>query len=275
MIINALSDILTNVAKNMGYDETLKVIKSNRPDLCDYQCDEVFKLAKIYHKSPIEIGESIVENINNLKNFNDYFESVEFCKPGFINIIISNKLINNTLKSMYNNEKFNISKPSDIMTYVIDYGGPNIAKPLHVGHMRPAIVGESIKRIIDYVGHKTISDVHLGDIGLPIGEVIYACLKDHVGVNDITLSYLNQVYPKMSALVKENEGIKNECATIIKEVQEKKNYLDYWRVICDISIKDIKRLYKYLDISFDYWLSESDAYLYIPKVKEYLNKLIK
>lgn len=273
MIINVLSSILTNVAKNMGYEETLKVIKSNRPDLCDYQCDEVFKLAKIYHKSPIEIGESIVENINNLKNFNDYFESVEFCKPGFINIIISNKLINNTLKSMYNNEKFNISKPNDIMTYVIDYGGPNIAKPLHVGHMRPAIVGESIKRIIDYVGHKTISDVHLGDIGLPIGEVIYACLKDHVGVNDITLSYLNQVYPKMSALVKENEEIKNECATIIKEVQEKKNYLDYWRVICDISIKDIKRLYKYLDISFDYWLSESDAYLYIPKVKEYLNNL--
>ncbi len=272
MILDILSDIVTKEAQKLGYNETLRVIKSNRLDLCDYQCDEVFKLTKIYHKSPIEIGEQIVNNLNSINNFKDYFEKIEFCKPGFINITISNTFINNNLILMDNNDKFNLSLPNKIDTYVIDYGGPNIAKPLHVGHMRPAIVGESIKRLINYVGHKTISDVHLGDIGLPIGEVIYACLKDNIKPNEITLEYLNKVYPLMSSLVKEDEKIKNECAAIIKEVQEKKNYLDYWKVICDISIQDIKRLYKYLDISFDYWLSESDAYEFIPKVKNYLEE---
>ena len=173
---------------------------------------------------------------------------------------------------MYNNPKFNIKKPSTIETFVVDYGGPNVAKPLHVGHMRPAIVGESIKRIIDYLGHKTIADVHLGDIGLPIGEVIYACLRDDLKPSDITLEYLNKVYPEMSALVKEDEDVKKECAAIIKDVQDKTNYLDYWKKICEISVGDIKRLYKYLDISFDYWYGESDAYNYIPKVQDYLNE---
>ena len=272
MIIDELSNILTRVANALGYNETLRVIKSNRPELCDYQCDDVFKLVKLYHKSPMEIGNEIVNELNNLDNLNDYFDKVEFCNPGFINLTLSNKFINNVLIKMNNSDKFNLPKLNQIDTYVIDYGGPNVAKPLHVGHLRPAIVGESIKRIIDYVGHKTISDVHLGDIGLPIGEVIYACLQDNKKPSDITLDYLNEVYPKMSALVKVDEVIKEECASIIKDVQDKKNYLDYWRVICELSKKDIKRLYDYLDVSFDYWYSESDAYNYIPKVEEYLDK---
>ena len=272
MIIDELSNILTRVANALGYNETLRVIKSNRPELCDYQCDDVFKLVKLYHKSPMEIGNEIVNELNNLDNLNEYFDKVEFCNPGFINLTLSNKFINNALIKMNNNDKFNLPKLNQIDTYVIDYGGPNVAKPLHVGHLRPAIVGESIKRIIDYVGHKTISDVHLGDIGLPIGEVIYACLQDNKKPSDITLDYLNEVYPKMSALVKVDEVIKEECASIIKDVQDKKNYLDYWRVICELSKKDIKRLYDYLDVSFDYWYSESDAYNYIPKVEEYLDK---
>lgn len=270
MIIDTLSNIITKSANEIGYKETLRVIKSNRPDLCDYQCDEVFKLTKIYHKSPIEIGEEIIKNLNNIDNFNDYFEKVEFCKPGFINITLSNKFINLSLKKMNNNDKFNLNLPNKPDTYVIDYGGPNVAKPLHVGHMRPAIVGESIKRIIDYVGHKTISDVHLGDIGLPIGEVIYAIKRDNLKVKDVTLEYLNKVYPEMSALCKIDENIKNECASIIKDVQDKKDYLDLWKKICELSVNDIKRLYKYLGVSFDYWYGEADAYDYIPKVKEYL-----
>ena len=270
MILDKLSEIITDIANKLNYSESLKVIKSNRPDLCDYQCDEVFKLVKIYHKSPQEIGNDIVNKINELDNFNDYFDKVEFCAPGFINMTISNTFINNSLKEMATKDKFNLKLPKEILTYVLDYGGPNVAKPLHVGHLRPAIVGESIKRIIDYVGHKTISDVHLGDIGLPIGEVIYACLRDNVKVENITLEYLNKVYPEMSKIIKEDEDIKNECASIIKDVQEKKNYLDYWKKICEISVNDIKRLYKYLDVKFDYWYSESDSYDYIPKVKNLL-----
>ena len=229
MILDKLSEILTSVANKLGYQEQLRVIKSNRPDLCDFQCDEIFKLTKIYHKSPIEIGEEIVQEINQINDFNDYFEKVEFYKPGFINITISNKFINENLKLMGTKEKFNLKQPEKVDTYVIDYGGPNIAKPLHVGHMRPAIVGESIKRIIAFAGHKTISDVHLGDIGLPIGEVIYACLRDGKKVEDIDLPYLNKVYPEMSKLIKEDEVVKEECASIIKEVQDKTNYLDYWK----------------------------------------------
>ncbi len=269
MVIDVLSNILTQISKNLGYDE-LRVIKSNRPDLCDYQCDGVFNLSKKYKKNPIIIGEEIVKKINELNDFSDYFDKVEFCKPGFINIVLSNKFINKVLKEMYNKSKFNLKQPTLKETYVIDYGGPNVAKPLHVGHMRPAIVGESIKRIINYIGHNTISDVHLGDIGLPIGEVIYACLKDNVKPDEITLEYLNKVYPMMSAIVKEDEDVKASCAAIIKDVQEKKNYLEYWKKICEISTNDIKRLYKFLNVSFDYWYGESDAYDYIPKVKEVL-----
>ncbi len=270
MVVDILSKVLSKCAKDSGYNLDMTVIKSNRKDLCDYQSDNAFTFAKIYHKSPKEIGEAIVSKINALDDFSNYFEKVEFCAPGFINIILSNTFINKTLINMGTIDKFNLKNPSKIDTYVIDYGGPNVAKPLHVGHMRPAIVGESIKRIINYVGHNTISDVHLGDIGLPIGEVIYSALRDNMKPNDLTLEYLNKVYPKMSEIVKENEDIKCECASIIKDVQERKNYLDYWHVIRDISVNDIKRLYKYLDISFDYWLSESDAYAYIPKVKQYL-----
>lgn len=270
MILDVLSKKLTDIVNELGYKEVLRVIKSNRPDLCDYQCDEVFKLAKVYHKSPIELGEEIVVKINESVDFSDYFERVEFCKPGFINMRVSASLINRMLRLMIENDKFNLPKPSQVETYVVDYGGPNVAKPLHVGHIRPAIVGESVKRIINYVGHKTIADVHLGDIGLPIGEVIYACLRDKVKAEDITLSYLNKVYPEMSALIKVDMDVKKECETIIKDVQDKKNYLDYWKKICEVSIADIKRLYKYLDVSFDYWYGESDAYDYLPRVEEIL-----
>ena len=276
-MLNILSELLTSISNKLGYNEKLNVIKSNRLDLCDFQCNDIFSLAKIYHKSPIDIGEELVKSINNIQDFNNYFNKVEFCKPGFINITVSNKFINDYLKLMYNNDKFNINIPDRPDTYVIDYGGPNVAKPLHVGHMRPAIVGESIKRIIEYMGNITISDVHLGDIGLPIGEVIYACLRDNVKPNEITLDYLNKVYPEMSKIIKEDEDIKSKCASIIKDVQDKKNYLDYWKVICDISVKDIKRLYEYLDVSFDYWYGESDAYEYIPFVEKILEdkKLLK
>ena len=270
MILDILSKKLTGVSNELGYKEVLRVIKSNRSDLCDYQCDEVFKLAKAYHKSPIEIGEEIVAKLNEIVDFSDYFESVEFCKPGFINMRVSASLINRMLRLMISNDKFNLPKPSQVETYVVDYGGPNVAKPLHVGHIRPAIVGESVKRIINYVGHKTISDVHLGDIGLPIGEVIYACLRDGVLVEDITLEYLNKVYPEMSALIKVDMGVKEECEAIIKDVQDKKRYLDYWKKICEVSVSDIKRLYKYLGLSFDYWYGESDAYDYLDKVEDVL-----
>ena len=268
MIIDILNKKISEI---LGNDD-IHVIRSNRKELCDYQSDDCFKLAKEYRKSPMEIGNDIVEKLNSIDDFDDYFESVEFANPGFINIKVSSKLINKVLSDMNNSSKFGLKEPESVKTFVLDYGGPNVAKPLHVGHMRTAIVGESIKRIINYVGHKTISDVHLGDYGLQIGQVIYGILNDNKKIDDITLEYLEATYPKISALCKENEDIKEKCATITKELQDgNEEYQKLWKVILEISGNDIKRLYRYLDVSFDLWQGESDSYKYIPQTEEFLN----
>lgn len=271
--MDVLENIITNVTNDLGYTvDNMTVIKSNRPDLCDYQCDQVFKLAKQYHKNPMEIGEEITSKINELENFSDYFEKVEFVRPGFINITLSNKFINNKIKNMYNNPKFDIKLPSVKETYFMDYGGPNVAKPLHVGHMRTAIVGEAIKRIINYFGHKTISDVHLGDYGLQIGEVIYGIKEKNMNINDLTIKDLDHIYPEMSKRCKEDETLKEKCASITKDLQDgNKEYYEYFKKICEVSVSDIKNIYNYLDVHFDLWLGESDSYPYIPKVEQLLD----
>lgn len=268
-----LENIITSITNDLGFDiDKMSVINSNRPDLCDYQCDDVFKLAKLYHKNPIEIGNQIVNKINEIDNFNNYFDKVTFIPPGFINISISNKFINDNLKLMNTNKKFNIKLPDKKEIYFIDYGGPNVAKPLHVGHMRTAIVGESIKRIIKYFDHQVISDVHLGDYGLQIGQVIYGLKQENISVDNITINDLDRIYPMMSAQCKEDEQIKTICASITKDLQDgNPEYQEYFRKICEVSISDIRSIYNYLDVHFDLWLGESDAYPYIPKVEELLN----
>jgi len=270
-MINVLSCIVTEIFKNCGYEINARIIKSNRPDLCDYQCDDIFKLAKTYHKNPIEIGEEIVNKINELNDFNSYFKEVTFAKPGFINIRVSDELINNILNKMINDEHFNLPKTDKKELFFIDYGGPNIAKPLHVGHLRTAIIGESIKRIINFVGHDTVCDVHLGDYGLQIGEVIYAVINDNVAIDDITLQYLDVTYPKMSQKCKEDENLLKECARITKELQDGNlEYQKIWKKIYEVSLQDIKDIYDYLDVSFDLWEGESDCYKYIKDVENIL-----
>lgn len=253
--------------------EDIKVSKSNRPDLCDYQSNDIFKIAKKEGKSPIEVGKEVELKINDIKNFNDYFESVQFVAPGFLNIKINNNLICNVLRKMSNDNKFNIQLPEKSETFVVDYCGANVAKPLHVGHMRTTIVGESIARIIRFMGHKTICDVHLGDYGLQIGEVIYAILEDKIPLEDIDINYLDVAYPKMSARCKEDEKLKEECARITKELQDgNEEYRKLWKKILDVSVEDIKKNCDYLGVKFDYWYGESDAYPYIPKIEKILNE---
>lgn len=267
-----LATIITEATNELGFAiDNMNVINSNRPDLCEYQCDDVFRLAKMYHKNPLEIGNVIVDKINSRTDFTDYFDKVTFIPPGFINISISNKFINNYLSLMNDQPKFNIKMPLKKETYFMDYGGPNVAKPLHVGHMRTAIVGEAIKRIIMYFGHSVISDVHLGDYGLQIGQVIYGLKQENFAISDIKISDLDHIYPIMSAKCKENEEIKNICAAITKALQDgNQEYQAYFKKICEVSISDIKNIYDYLDVHFDLWLGESDAYPYIPKVEQLL-----
>lgn len=253
--------------------EDIKVSKSNRPDLCDYQSNDIFKIAKKEGKSSIEVGKEVELKINDIKNFNDYFESVQFVAPGFLNIKINNNFICNVLRKMSNDNKFNIQLPEKSETFVVDYCGANVAKPLHVGHMRTTIVGESIARIIRFMGHKTICDVHLGDYGLQIGEVIYAILEDKIPLEDIDINYLDVAYPKMSARCKEDEKLKEECARITKELQDgNEEYRKLWKKILDVSVEDIKKNCDYLGAKFDYWYGESDAYPYIPKIEKILNE---
>ena len=270
-----IKQIFQQVFTDLHYNIEPHIIKSNRPELCDFQCNEIFKLSKILKLKPEEIGKKIEQKINEIPNFDHYFTQVNFIKPGFINIIVSDKFINAHLRNNINN--LGIRKDNNPQTYIIDYGGPNIAKPLHVGHIRPAVIGESVKRILQLKGNKTIADVHLGDIGLQIGQVIYGILQDYKNIEyqniEFDINYLEKIYPKMSALCKTDPLVKEKCEAITKKLQEgDSNYRILWHKICTVSIRDIKRIYKYLDIHFDLWLGESDSYKYFDELTKKLEQ---
>lgn len=266
-MIEKLEVLLKSAFKAANYPvDDIRIIKSNRPDLCDFQCDDVFKLTKVYHKNPIEIGEEVVTKINEVNNFSDYFNKVEFVKPGFINMSLSNKFINDNIRAMQEDISYDI-KNEKKETYVLDFGGANVAKPLHVGHMRTILVGESISRILKFMGNKVISDVHLGDYGLQIGEVIYGIIRDKKEIDEIDIKYLDKVYPEMSKIIKEDEVIKEACATITKELQDGNPlYRKLWQKILEVSKEDIKKNYDYLGAHFDYWYGESDSYNYLDEL---------
>ena len=273
MLIDTLEQIVKEVLQSLKYDHTsVKIIKSNRPDLCDYQFDGIFKMASQYGKKPLELATEIKDALEQKENITKYFCKIEVAPPGFINFTLSDAFINEQLIIMNNNQKFNIKQPEKVETFVLDYGGYNIAKPLHIGHLRPSIIGESIKRIIEFIGHKTIADVHLGDYGLQMGQVIYGILRDKKPISDIGIEYLNNIYPEVSGLCKENAEIREICATITKELQEGVNqeYTDIWNKILEVSLKDIQKITEYLDVSFDLWEGEKDAYAYLPEVEKLL-----
>ena len=263
-----LEDVVKNLVKE---DITAQIKISNRPDLCDYQYDGTFELAKKLHQNPMDLGTTIAEELQNIPECQTKFSKIECVRPGFINFTLQDEYINTLLNEMIKKPKFNISLPKQ-ETIVIDYGGANVAKPLHVGHLRPAIVGESIKRILEYMNQKVIADVHLGDYGLQIGQVIYGLQQETIAPHEITLEILSEIYPKISGLCKENKTIKGICENITKDLQEgNEKYQTYFKEILKISKQDIKKMYDYLGVSFDLWLGESDAYKYIPKLTNELN----
>lgn len=271
MIIKILKEIIENAFKSSGYEiDSARVILSNRPDLCDYQCDDVFKLTKRYHKSPLEIGTDVVNNINEIFDFDDYFESVKFEHPGFINIKLSSKFINKNLRLVNEDIKALIDMDKK-ETYVLDFGGANVAKPLHVGHMSPPLFGESISRILKFYGHSVITDVHLGDYGLNIGQVIYGVLKDNKKEVDIDIKYLDYIYPLVSKLCKEDEEVNKKCAEITFDLQNGDPiYQRLFKKIVEVSVPEIKKIYDYLGANFDLWLGEASAYTYLDDIEELL-----
>lgn len=257
------------------YDKKLgKVVVSNRPDLCQYQCNGAMAGAKLYHKAPIMIANQVVESLQD----NEMFESVEVVMPGFINIKLNSEFVAKYLNDMKEADKYGCENKAP-ETIVIDYGGANVAKPLHVGHLRSAVIGESVKRIERFMGNKVISDVHLGDWGLQMGLIIteLECRKPDLVYFDesytgeypeeapFTISELEEIYPCASAKSKVDEEFKEKAHQATLKLQS--GYAPYtaiWKHIMKVSVEDLKKNYGNLNVDFDLWKGESDAQPYIP-----------
>lgn len=257
------------------YDKKLgKVVVSNRPDLCQYQCNGAMAGAKLYHKAPIMIANQVVESLQD----NEMFESVEAVMPGFINIKLNSEFVAKYLNDMKEADKYGCENKAP-ETIVIDYGGANVAKPLHVGHLRSAVIGESVKRIERFMGNKVISDVHFGDWGLQMGLIIteLECRKPDLVYFDesytgeypeeapFTISELEEIYPCASAKSKVDEEFKEKAHQATLKLQS--GYAPYtaiWKHIMKVSVEDLKKNYGNLNVDFDLWKGESDAQPYIP-----------
>ena len=279
-----MAEELSSAFEKAGYDPSYgKVGVSNRPDLCEYQCNGAMAGAKAYKKAPFMIADDVVSNLADSK----VFSMKEMVKPGFINLKVSEEFLADYLKEMEKDEKLGADTAKEPKTIVIDYGGPNVAKPLHVGHLRSAIIGESIKRIGRFVGHKVIGDVHLGDWGLQMGLIITELKHrqpDLVYFDDnfageypteapFTISELEEIYPCASGKSKEDEAYRQEALEATHLLQQgKPGYMALWNHIMNVSVTDLKRNYANLNVSFDLWKKESDAQPYIPDMVEMMKE---
>lgn len=267
-----------------GYDKQYaRVTLSNRPDLCEYQCNGAMAAAKAYRKAPIMIANDVVAALEG----SACVEKVEAVAPGFINMILDAEFVASFLKTMAGEEKLGVGTPEYVKTIVVDYGGANVAKALHVGHLRPAIIGESVKRIGRYVGHKVIGDVHLGDWGSQMGLVMMELKKrqpelpyfdesfegEYPEESPFTIEELGEIYPTASAYAKEHEDFKEEALQATYLLQNgHRGYTALWRHIMNVSLPDLKKNYSALNVEFDLWKGEADAKPYIADMVEYLKK---
>ncbi len=283
-MIQLIENAVESAFSDSDYDKKYgKVTLSNRPDLCEFQCNGALAAAKEYKTAPIRIAEKVAEVLQT----QEMFESVEAVKPGFLNFKLSKSFLTEYLNTMYRSDKFGFEKNGEMRTIMIDYGGPNVAKPLHVGHLRAAIIGESLKRISRFVGHNVIGDVHLGDWGFQMGLIITELAKrkpelpyfddtfegDYPKEAPFTISELEEIYPYASAKSKEDETYKEAALAATYELQQgRRGYRAIWQHIIQISVTDLKKNYEKLQVTFDLWKGESDAQPYIPdmvhKMKE-------
>ena len=270
-----------------GYDEKYgKVTLSNRPDLCEYQCNGAMAASKEYRKAPFMIADEIAEALKG----NSMFESVESVKPGFLNLKLERGYLADYLNEMQQDDgRFGCEKTEKPRKIMIDYGGPNVAKPLHVGHLRSAIIGESIKRMGRFMGHEMIGDVHLGDWGLQMGliitelklrkpELVYfdeSYTGEYPKEPPFTISELEEIYPTASGKSKEDAGYKEAAMQATYELQHKRaGYQALLSHILNVSVTDLKKNYENLNVSFDLWKGESDAQPYIPDMVQKMKDIL-
>ena len=276
-LLDLITEEMSAAFEKAGYDKKYaKVTLSNRPDLCEYQCNGAMAAAKEYKKAPIMIANAVIEQLSG----NSMFEMAEAVNPGFMNLKLSSEYLVEYLRGMEaDTERLGCEKTESPKTIMIDYGGPNVAKPLHVGHLRSAIIGESIKRIGRFMGHNMIGDVHLGDWGLQMGliitelkerkpELVYfdeAYTGEYPEEPPFTISELEEIYPTASGKSKEDEGYKEAAMQATFELQHgRKGYQALLHHILNVSVTDLKRNYENLNVSFELWKGESDAQPYIP-----------
>lgn len=283
-ILELLTEEMNNAFEAAGYDAALgRVTLSNRPDLCEYQCNGAMAGAKQYKKAPIMIANEVAQRLADSK----IFQEAAAVAPGFLNLKLKEEFLLDYLLDMESDAKFGLEKPERLQKIIIDYGGPNVAKPLHVGHIRSAVIGESIKRICRYVGHEVIGDVHLGDWGLQMGLVITG-LQDRqpqlVYFDDsyqgeypseapFTVSELEEIYPQASARSKEDADFKARAMEATFKLQSGvRGYRALWQHILSVSVADMKRNYASLNVEFDLWKGESDVHDLIPDMVQYMRE---
>ena len=286
-IIEMLTDEIKSAFAECGYDESYaKVTVSNRPDLCEYQCNGAMAAAKAYKKAPFIIADEVAAKLQG----NAAFDKIESVKPGFINIIINGEYLKNYLAAMREDEKYGYSNREQPKKIIIDYGGANAAKPLHVGHLRSAVIGESVKRIQRFAGNDVIGDVHLGDWGLQMGLIIEE-LRDrkpelvyfdenykgeYPKEAPFTMEELEEIYPAASAKSKEDEAFMERAhLSTVKLQNGDAACRAIWKHIMALSKEDLKKNYDRLNVTFDLWKGESDAQPYIQDmVQDMIDKKI-
>ena len=283
-ILDVLSEEMGRAFEEAGYEASLgKVSVSNRPDLCEYQCNGAMAGAKKYHKAPLVIAGEVAEKLAE----SEVFAGAEAVAPGFLNLKISEEFLLKQLRQMAEEPKFGLEAPEKKKRIIIDYGGANVAKPLHVGHLRSAVIGESIKRINRYVGHEVIGDVHLGDWGLQMGLVIMGLKErkpDLVYFDEsytgeypreapFTISELEEIYPASSAKSKEDAAYKALAMEATYKLQNGvRGYRALWQHILNVSVADLKKNYSSLNVEFDLWKGESDVHELIPEMVAYMKE---
>ncbi len=283
-LLDWISKEMMNAFEAAGYARELgKVSPSNRPDLCEYQCNGAMAGAKQYHKAPIMIANDVAAKLAD----SSVFEKAEAVAPGFLNLTLKNEFVGDYIKGMRAEEKYGLEEPKNPVKIVIDYGGPNIAKPLHVGHLRPAIIGESVKRIARYAGHDIIGDIHLGDWGQPMGlvinelkvrkpELVYfdeSYTGEYPKEAPFTISELEEIYPYASKRSKEDAQYKAAAMECTFKLQNGvRGYRALWDHIIAISVVDLKKNYEKLNVEFDLWNGESTVHDLIPKMVAYMKE---
>lgn len=283
-LLELLSEEMGRAFEAAGYDGALgRVAVSNRPDLCEYQCNGAMAGAKQYHKAPIAIANDVAEKLADSK----VFREAAAVAPGFLNLKLSEEFLLKVVREMAAEPKFGLEKPERAKKIIIDYGGANVAKPLHVGHLRSAVIGESIKRINRYAGHEVIGDAHLGDWGLQMGLVIEGIRErkpelayfnedfegDYPEEAPFTIAELEEIYPASSAKSKEDPEYKARAMEATRKLQNGvRGYRALWQHMMDVSVSDLKKNYGSLNVEFDLWKGESDAQYLIPEMVEYMKE---